>query len=282
MFRWQCGVVGLSRCNTRPEPVCGAYPERPAVKAAHSSRWSQSQSAAHKPIGVSYDRLGARSPGRTMCVLVCSTSRIISSLVWSVFMGTSSSWAFARRVIGMTCNSLDDSLCPGSLLFDGHVYDIKWDGNRTDTPEVLFDTSNLPTPDFAGYLINSVKFHCGQLFYLFDESSFMAKFGSFQTNPAEEARSSPLWFCHYLLIIAFGKSFVVQSAKSQRPSGSDHFIQAMKCIPDFNFFEGDPIEKTQILCCAALYLQCLNSRAAAYRMVYIHEHPVIPAWPTTN
>lgn len=188
-------------------------------------------------------------------------------------MGTSSSWAFARRVFGMTCGRLEDSSWSGSLLFDGNVYDMKWDGSRRDSLEDNYDISNLPTPDFAGYLINSVKFHCGQLLYLFDESNFMSKFVSFQQSPEKEARSSPLWFCHYLLLLAFGKSFVVQSAKSTRPAGSDHFIQAMKCMPDFSFFEGDPIEKTQVLCCAALFLQCLNNRTAAYRMVSLNIHP---------
>lgn len=156
---------------------------------------------------------------------------------------------------------------PNSLLFDDHVYDLKWDGNRANTPQDIFDVANLPTADFARYLIDSVKFHCGQLFYLFDENRFMEQFAAFQQSPAEKARSSPLWFCHYLLILAFGKSFVVQSARSQSPAGVEHFIQAMQCMPDFTFFDGDPIEKTQVLCCAALYLQCVHCRGPAYRMV---------------
>lgn len=187
-----------------------------------------------------------------------------------VFLGTSSSWAFGRRVFEMTHKRLKgSSLPPDNLLFDGHVYDLKWDGNRTDSPQDIFDTSSLPTPDFAGYLINAVKFHCGQLFYLFEESSFLERFTAFHQNPAQKARSSPLWFCHYLLILAFGKSFVVQSGKLQRPSGSEHFIQAMKCMPDLTFFDADPIQKIQVLCCAALYLQCLNNRAAGYHWVCI-------------
>lgn len=170
----------------------------------------------------------------------------------------------------MTHKRLKGSSLPaGDLLFDGHVYDLKWDGRRTDSAQEIFDTSSLPTPDFAGYLINAVKFHCGQLFYLFEENTFMDQFKSFQQNPAERARTSPLWFCHYLLVLAFGKSFVVQSNKLQRPSGSEHFIQAMKCMPDLTFFDAEPIQKIQVLCCAALYLQCLNNRAAAYHFVCI-------------
>ncbi|KNG82270.1 hypothetical protein ANOM_009869 [Aspergillus nomiae NRRL 13137] len=187
-----------------------------------------------------------------------------------VFMGTSSSWAFARRVLGMTHEKLTGSSLfpdPANLLFDDHVYDLKWDGNKANYPQDLFDVSNLPTPEFAKYLISSVKFHCGQLFYLFDEDRFMEKFAVFQQNPVKEARSSPLWFCHYLLILAFGKIFVVQSTRSRVPVGAEHFVQAMQCMPDFNFFDGDPIEMIQVMCCAALYLQSVHSRGPAHRMI---------------
>ncbi|GLA09936.1 hypothetical protein AnigIFM60653_001067 [Aspergillus niger] len=156
---------------------------------------------------------------------------------------------------------------PNELLFDDHVYKLNWDRNKANGAQNPFDVSNLPTPDFAQYLMNSVKFHCGQLFFLYEEDRFMAKFATFQRNPAAEARTSPLWFSHYLLLLAFGKSFVVQSARSKTPPGAEHFVQAMQCMPDFSFYKGDPVESIQVLCCAALYLQCVHSRAPAYRMI---------------
>lgn len=192
-------------------------------------------------------------------------------------MGTSSSWAFTRRVLGMTHEKLTGSSLPpdpGYLLFDNEVYNLKWDGNRASCPQDIFDVSKLPTADFARYLISSVQFHCGQLFYLYEEDRFMEQLERFQQNPAKEARSSPLWFCHYLLILAFGKSFVVQSTRLQVPAGAEHFIQAMQCMPDFNFFNGDPIEKIQVMCCAALYLQSVQNRTQAYRMVRSNVYTV--------
>ncbi|KAJ5231277.1 fungal-specific transcription factor domain-containing protein [Penicillium citrinum] len=187
-----------------------------------------------------------------------------------LFMGTSSTWAFARRVLGMTHVKLTGStLFPdrNNLLFDDQVYDIKWDGNKASLPHNSFDVSNLPTPDFANFIISSVRFHCGQLFYLFDDEHFMNHFEKFQRDPIAESRKSPLWFCHYLLLLAFGKFFVVQSSESERPAGVEYFIQAMQCIPDFSFFEGDPIERIQVMCCAALYLQSIHRRGPAYRMI---------------
>ncbi|KAJ5691547.1 fungal-specific transcription factor domain-containing protein [Penicillium malachiteum] len=190
-----------------------------------------------------------------------------------VFMGTSSSWAFGRRVLGMIHETLTGSPLfqdSGTLSFDQHVYDLKLDGNKANCSMDIFDISSLPPPIFSLHLINSFKFHVGELFFLFEESSFMNKLAAFQQNPAQIARSSPLWFCHYLLILAFGKSFVVQSTQSKSPSGGDHFIQAMQCMPDFTFFHGDPIEKIQVLCCAALYVQCVDCRSPAYRIVNSH------------
>ena len=204
-----------------------------------------------------------------------SKALVLSLTILVVFMGTSSSWAFARRVLEMTHEKLTGSSLfpdPNNLLFDDHVYDLKWDGNKANYPQDLFDVSNLPTPEFAKYLISAVKFHCGQLFYLFDEDRFMEQFAIFQQSPAKEARSSPLWFCHYLLILAFGKMFVVQSTRSQAPAGAEYFLQAMQCMPDFSFFDGDPIEKIQVMCCAALYLQSVHSRGPAYGMVRMEFH----------
>ncbi|CAG8125163.1 unnamed protein product [Penicillium salamii] len=184
-------------------------------------------------------------------------------------MGTSSSWSFGRRVLEMTHATLTgESLLPdvNSQLFDGHVYDLNWDGNKANY-EDIFDVSNLPTADFAKYLISSVKFHCGQLFYLFEEATFMERLEIFYRNPAKEAQISPLWFCHFLLILAFGKMFVIQSSRKHGPSGIEHFLQAMQCMPDFNFFKADPIEKIQVMCCGALYLHSTHNRLPAYRMI---------------
>lgn len=158
-------------------------------------------------------------------------------------------------------------LPPDELFFDGNVYDFKWDGDRTSCSQEDFSLSYLPTQDFAIYLINSVKFRCCQLFYLFDEDTFMKQFALFYEKSPDDPGISRLWYVHYLLLLAFGKAVVVQSSTSQKPPGVELFIQAMKRMPDFTFFECDTIEKVQVLCCTALYLQCVTSRSAAYRFV---------------
>ncbi|CAJ0555221.1 Ff.00g052860.m01.CDS01 [Fusarium sp. VM40] len=188
-----------------------------------------------------------------------------------LFMGTSSNWSFNKRVLTMTHERLTGTPLPTHNLhfagLEGKVFDLRWDGTRRSTTQDIPDMSTLPTKDFALYLINSVKFHCSWLYNLFDEDVFMKRFHRFHKNRAEHIREEPLWFVHYLLVLALGKAFVVQSTKSRRPPGSDFFVQAMKLMPDFNFFECDIIDEMQVLCCAALYLQCVDRIQEAYRLV---------------
>ena len=175
---------------------------------------------------------------------------------------------------------LQAALPPENLLFEGKSYDLEWDGKRHLSPECEAEAPALPSADFAMYLINAVKFHCGQLFHLFEEEKFMERFSSFYENPTRASQSLSLWYIHYLLILAFGKAFVVQSSKGRRPPGADMFVHAMKLLPNLAFYSADPIESIQVLCCAALYLQCLDFRGAAYRTVRLPFHVV--SYPLTH
>ncbi|KAG8670219.1 hypothetical protein FPOAC1_009624 [Fusarium poae] len=188
-----------------------------------------------------------------------------------LFMGTSSNWSFNRRVLTMTHERIKGTALPTHNLhfagLEGKLFDFKWDGTRRTTPGDALDMTALPTKDFALYLINSVKFHCGWLYTLFDEDTFMERFRRFHDSPAEYSRAEPLWFVHYLIVVALGKAFVVQSTKSRRPPGGDLFIQAMKLMPDFSFFECDIIDEMQVLCCAAIYLHSVDHIQQAHRLV---------------
>ncbi|KAJ3545695.1 hypothetical protein NM208_g2383 [Fusarium decemcellulare] len=182
----------------------------------------------------------------------------------TVFMGTSSNWAFGRRVLTMTYERLMDIPMPtADLLFDGNVYDLKWNGEKGPIPQ----EPPLPAQDFALHLVNAFKFHCSQLFHLFEEENFMKQFYRFHEPSGGRSRVSTLWYIHYLLILAFGQAFVNQSSKVQKLPGGDLFLHAMRLMPDFTFFKADPIERMQILACAALYLQCVGHRPAAHQTI---------------
>lgn len=165
----------------------------------------------------------------------------------------------------MVHEKVNDTPLPAEgLQFEGSTYDLGWDGHRRT---VAVDTSSLPTSDFAVFLINAVKFHCGRLFHLFDETLFMHYFTRFYEDPGNEANYPRLWFIHFLLILAFGKAFIVGANKSKRPPGAELFVQGMQLLPDITGLYTDPVQSTEVLCCAALYLQCLDLRSAAYNVV---------------
>lgn len=150
-----------------------------------------------------------------------------------------------------------------ALLFDGTTYDLGWDGSRT-TPNP--DVPILPTYDHALYLINAVKFRCGQMYHLFDDDDFMACLHRFYSEPRGTAAVS-LWYIHFHLILAFGKGFVQQKSQGKRPPGSEFFSKALRLLPDPCSLWYNPIESTEILCCISLYYQSLDCRQAAHSYV---------------
>ncbi|KAF4226087.1 hypothetical protein CNMCM6805_004989 [Aspergillus fumigatiaffinis] len=163
------------------------------------------------------------------------------------YLGTSSNWSFARRILSMTHEHLFDSPLPtDSLLFEGSTYDLGWDGSRTSVGQ---EAPVIPTPDYSIYLINAVKFHAGQLFHLFDEGAFMGGLYAFYEEPQQQMATPSLWYIHYLVIIALGKALVVHRNR------------------DTTALSRDAVNSTEILCCLALYLQSLDFRSSAHNFI---------------
>ena len=163
-----------------------------------------------------------------------------------------------------------------STSFDGTMYDLGWDGQRDGSaPEEPL----LPSADYAIYLINAVKFYCGQMFHLFDERTFMLKFAEFNEVTGHSGKTAGLWFVHYLILLAFGKVFVSRQNDGRRPRGAEYFVHAIKLMPEVTFLLTQPVEAVEVLCCKALYLQCLDFRSAAYTVVRFQltaSHPATP------
>lgn len=187
----------------------------------------------------------------------------------TVYMGTSSNWSFGRRILATAYEKIVQSPIPReNLFFQGQVYKLDWSNSLQPSGNIL-DT--LPSADFAIYLINAVKFHCGQVFHLFDEAEFMQCFARYHQRPEEEFEKQPIWQIHYLLLLALGKAFVVRIGNGDEPPGADYFIRAMKYLPNIAFVLQDDIEVMELLCCAALYLHSLDFRSAAYNLVSLPE-----------
>ncbi|KAG9769159.1 hypothetical protein KCU88_g6965, partial [Aureobasidium melanogenum] len=180
------------------------------------------------------------------------------------FLGTSSNWSFACRVLSIANHTaMQEPFAPDTLLFDGTAYMAEWD-RLTLSAETSEPT--LPSRDHSLYLINTVKFHLGHLFHLFDEETFMFNFHRFYQNPHGTVHGPGLWYIQYLLILAFGKAFVVHKTK-QTPPGAEFFAHAEKRLPEMTNLCRDPMNATEILCCIALYFQALDFRSSAYNFV---------------
>ncbi|KAJ5657435.1 uncharacterized protein N7484_001084 [Penicillium longicatenatum] len=180
------------------------------------------------------------------------------------YLGTSSNWSFTRRVLSLTHEFIyQEALPTGALSFDGATYDLGWDGLRTPQRP---DLPTVPTFDHAMYLINTVKFRCGQLYHLFDEGEFMSGLHDFYSRSKPNATSS-LWYIHFLLMLAFGKGFVQHKLQGNKPPGAEFFVKALQLLPDVSVLHQEPIESTEIMCCIALYLQALDCRSSAHNYI---------------
>jgi proline utilization trans-activator len=179
-----------------------------------------------------------------------------------VYLGTSSNWSFHGQILNLVHLHIRKSPLPGAdLLFDGSAYDLPWDGSRS-VPDS--STPIIPSIDYAIFLINAVKFHCAQLVHLFDEEEFTANLHAFYSNSETGGWKESLWYIHFLLVIAFGKTFVQHKHHAPRPPGADFFVQALQLLPDTNRLCREPVTAVEILCCISLYLQALDSRSAAH------------------
>jgi proline utilization trans-activator len=146
------------------------------------------------------------------------------------------------------------------FLFEGEAYDLPWN-NRRDS--LVPGKTAVPSIDHAIFLVNTVKFHCTQLFHLFDEEEFNAKLQAFYAD-TRNTSGTDLWYVHFLLVVALGKALAQNNLHGLRPPGSEFFQEAQQLLPDTDTLCRDPIVSMELLCCAALYLHALDSRNAAH------------------
>ncbi|KAK1635885.1 fungal-specific transcription factor domain-containing protein [Colletotrichum phormii] len=180
------------------------------------------------------------------------------------YMGPTSSWSFCRRVLALLGKRLPEAAPdPWHLPHEG-AFRMQWTPlGATETPDV----SNLPPLDYALFLFNTVKFYLGAVFYLIDEPSFLKNLHELYEDPAGKASSTRLWYAQYLLVLAFGKAFVVNSSSHAAPPGVQYAARAMSLLPDLSGLNPDTIPAIQALALAALYFQCLDMRLAAYQHI---------------
>ncbi|OHW94686.1 C6 transcription factor [Colletotrichum incanum] len=183
------------------------------------------------------------------------------------WLGPSSTWAYSRQVLNMIQNHLGQHESPEvPLNVDAQAFKLDWPSSRNITPQATVD---IPSLDYALYLTNTVKFHLGQTYHLFDEESFMTGLYDFykhgpRIEPTADAR---LWYIQFLLIMAFGKALLVPGDPTQTIPGSILVTRALELLPDVHGLYQDPVLSVEILCCLALYLQSVDHRNSAYTYI---------------
>lgn len=183
-----------------------------------------------------------------------------------VYLGASSTWSFNVRTASfiqgyLGVDSLDLSY---QFSLDGDAYRVDW--TRLDKAQQP-DISHLPSFDYALYLINTVKYHLGGFFHVFDEDLFMQEMRNFYTEQPEKKPMYRLWYTQYLMLLAFGKSLLHSNRTSGLPSGTEYFTRAMSVLPETSALHEDPVIAIEVLCLISLYFHCLDMRQTAYSYV---------------
>ena len=155
-----------------------------------------------------------------------------------------------------------------ALVFDSCTYHLGWDGLPTsdDSSRAL---PVLPTMDHALHLVDLVRFHCGELFHLWDDKTFTNNLHAFYAQDPPSKSGRELWYVQFLLILSLGKAFSMKKSQGSRPPGADLFIAAMCALPHTIFLFSDPLLATEVLCALALYSQCIDYRMMAHNYVSV-------------
>jgi hypothetical protein len=134
-------------------------------------------------------------------------------------------------------------------------------------PDEVPDVSNLPPLDYSLFLFNTVKFYFGFLSFMIDESVYLRHLHEFYKDPVAKATSARPWYSQFLLVLAFGKVFLTHKNPGGSPPGHQYASRAMALLPDLSAMHEDALTCIQTLSLAAVYLQSIDMRRAAFQHV---------------
>lgn len=187
-----------------------------------------------------------------------------------VYLGVSSDWSYTRRILDLLSKKVHQENIPSEgLIFDGETYPLEDDDGISDNDKASSGAS-IPARDYAKHLISIVKFHCCQLYQLYDEPEFLASLNSFYSQSSHTTpipSSQRLWYIHFLLLLSFGKALVSKRRHDKGPAGIEHFHRALQLLPNMAVLTKGSIRSIEILTCIALYLHSIDHRMAAYNYI---------------
>ncbi|KAL0931493.1 fungal specific transcription factor [Colletotrichum truncatum] len=177
-------------------------------------------------------------------------------------MGPTSSWAFCRRVLAIIGSRMPDPKAPINP-WDLETLNLTW------SPVGLYEqpnVDNLPSYDYAVFLLATVKYNLGLFYQIIDHDKFQQRMERLYENPAAEAKRSRYWFSQFLFVLAFGEAFN-QAGRSKSVPGISYASRAMALLPAIVPMERNPLAAAEALCLGALYLQALDLRLMSFQLV---------------
>ncbi|KAF2015671.1 hypothetical protein BU24DRAFT_491888 [Aaosphaeria arxii CBS 175.79] len=191
-----------------------------------------------------------------------------------LYISQSSSWSFTFRVAEMIRRTLQPEPTQDfRYLFDGDAYSLDWTNELPDQSSIL---QGVPPQDYAIYLLNAVKFNLCNILPFFDEDEFTKQTSKFYENPQETVKTSRIWYTQFLVVLSFGKAFVVPFQNRTTPPGFEFFSRAMALLPTIPDLQSEPIMAVELLALISLYMYCLDMRAAAY--IHIGQAARLAMW----
>lgn len=178
------------------------------------------------------------------------------------YLGTSSNWSFCHQLLYKSYRNPNFApQAEPALYWEGTVYAV--DAGRPAL--AAEDFVGLPSLELAIFYVQTVKFRTYPLYYLFDEDSFCSNLRNFYAGMIEYAQQHRAWFAHYLVIMAFGKTFNTRT--NSVTAGLTLFNRGLRILPDITILCHEPMVSTELLCSIALYLQSVDFRGAAHLYV---------------
>ncbi|EAW16782.1 putative C6 transcription factor [Aspergillus fischeri NRRL 181] len=114
-------------------------------------------------------------------------------------------------------------------------------------------------------MLNTVRFHFGHLYQLFDEEDFTRNLDEFYHNASAKVQESRLWYVQFLVVLAFGEALLAPVRRaSNTASWTKYFSRAMSLLPDTTALWQDPLLAIEVLALIALYLHSVDMRDSAY------------------
>lgn len=152
------------------------------------------------------------------------------------------------------------------MSIEGDTYDINSHRYGPFDPVLL---SGLPSSETALHYLQNLEFRTRPLYQLLDQAQFREQMRHFYLRPVDSIRENTLWFCHYLVVMAFGK-VIVSRCFAQKNTfsaailpGIELFERALSLLPDATYLCKHAVESSELLCCIAMYLHSLDHRDAA-------------------